>query len=145
MKRNILKAQVITTLLILTIIQSNAQDIQYVRKQLDRLCSPEFHGRAYYNKGDNLAAAYLSDQFKDHGLRSFEKDYFQHYSFNVNSLEEVSVTINEKKLKFGKDFMMSASSGSLSGSFKPLLIDAPLMKDPDRLLEAMNKQGKTWL
>ena len=79
MEKNIFKVQVIITLLILTIFQSNAQDIQYVRKQLDHLCSPEFYGRAYYKKGDNLAAAYLSDQFKGHGLRSFEKDYFQHY------------------------------------------------------------------
>ncbi len=142
MEKNIFKVQVIITLLILTIFQSNAQDIQYVRKQLDRLCSPEFYGRAYYKKGDNLAAAYLSDQFKGHGLRSFEKDYFQHYSFNVNSLEEVSVKINDEKLKFGKDFMMSASSGSLSGSFKPLLIDAPLMKNPGRMLDTMEQAGK---
>lgn len=142
MEKNIFKVQVIITLLILTIFQSNAQDIQYVRKQLDRLCSPEFYGRAYYKKGDNLAASYLSDQFKGHGLRSFEKDYFQHYSFNVNSLEEVSVKINDKKLKFGKDFMMNPSSGSLSDSFKPLLIDAQLMKNPGRLLGAMEQAGK---
>ena len=83
MKRSIFKAHVITTLLILTIFQSNAQDIQYVRKQLDRLCSPEFYGRVYYKKDDKLAAAYLSEQFKGHGLRSFGKDYFQHYSFVV--------------------------------------------------------------
>lgn len=142
MEKNIFKVQVIITLLILTIFQSNAQDIQYVRKQLDRLCSPEFYGRAYYKKGDNLAASYLSDQFKGHRLRSFEKDYFQYYSFNVNSLEEVLVKINDKKLKFGKDFMMNPSSGSLSGSFKPLLIDAPLMKNPGRLLNAMEQAGK---
>jgi aminopeptidase YwaD len=141
MKKNIFQAQLIVALLILSSFQSNAQDIQYVRKQLDRLCSPEFYGRAYYKNGDNLAAAYLSDQFKDHGLRSFEKDYFQHYSFNVNSLEEVSVKINDKELKFGRDFMMNPSSGSLSGSFNPLFIDASIMKDPDRLLDAMEQAG----
>jgi aminopeptidase YwaD len=142
MKKNIFQAQLIVALLILSSFQSNAQDIQYVRKQLDRLCSPEFYGRAYYKNGDNLTAAYLSDQLKDHGLRSFEEDYFQYYSFKVNSLEEVSVKINDEKLKFGRDFMMSPSSGSLSGSFKPLLIDAPLMKDPDRLFEAMEQAEK---
>ena len=141
MKKKIFQAQLFVALLLLSSFQSSAQDIQYVRKQLDRLCSPEFHGRAYYNKGDNLAAAYLSDQFKDHGLRSFEKDYLQHYSFNVNSLEEVSVKINDKELKFGRDFMMNPSSGSLSGSFNPLFIDASIMKDPDRLLDAMEQAG----
>ena len=50
MKKNILQAQLIVALLVLSFFQSNAQDIQYVRKQLDRLCSPEFHGRAYYKK-----------------------------------------------------------------------------------------------
>ncbi|MCP4314022.1 MAG: M28 family peptidase [Bacteroidetes bacterium] len=142
MKKNIFQAQLFVALLLLSFFQSSAQDIQYVRKQLDRLCSPEFHGRAYYNKGDNLAAAYLSDQFTNHGLSSFEKDYLQHYSFNVNSLEEVSVKINGEQLEFGKDFMMNASSGSLSGSFKPLFIDAPLMKNPRRLFDAMEEAGK---
>ena len=142
MKKNIFLAQLFVALLILSSFQSSAQDIQYVRKQLDRLCSPEFHGRAYYNKGDNLAAAYLSDQFEDHGLSSFEKDYLQHYSFNVNSIEEVSVKINGEKLVFGKDFMMNASSGSLTGSFEPLFIDAPLMKNPKRFLDAIEQAGK---
>jgi len=142
MNKNLFRAQLIVALLLLSFFQSSAQDIQYVRKQLDRLCSPEFHGRAYYNKGDNLAAAYLSNQFKYHGLNSFEKDYLQHYSFNVNSLEEVSVKINGKELVFGKDYMMNASSGPLTGSYKPLFIDAPLMKNPKRLLDAIEQAGK---
>lgn len=142
MSKTTFKALGIFTLLILTLIPSNAQDIQYVRKQLDRLCSPEFFGRAYYNRGDKLAADYLADQFADIGLSSFGTDYFQPYSFNVNSLEEVSVKINNRELKFGDDYMMNPSSSSLSGSFKPLLIDAPLMKNPGVLLSSLENAGK---
>lgn len=137
-----LRLTVISVLLILTIIPSNAQDIIYVRKQLDRLCSPGFFGRAYYNRGDKLAADYLADQFTDIGLSPFGKDYFQHYSFNVNSLEEVSVKINGRELKFGDDYMMNPSSSALSGTFKPLLIDAPLMKNPAGLLSSLENAGK---
>jgi len=78
------KLKVTLAIIILSVFNANAQDIKYARKQLKRLCSPEFHGRAYYNKGDSIAADYLASQFKGFGLRSYGTDYFQEYSFNVN-------------------------------------------------------------
>ena len=74
-----LKHKIVLALMALTVFNLNAQDVQYLRKQLDRLCSPEFHGRAYYQKGDGIAADYLADQFKGFGLESYTKDYFQEY------------------------------------------------------------------
>ena len=137
----VLKQLLKLALFALTILSVNAQDVKYVRKQIERLCSPEFHGRAYYKRGDSLAADYLSEQFKGFGLHSYGTDYFQNYSFNVNSLDKVSLTVNGTEMVFGKDFMMHPSSGSLKGSFKPLLVDATLMKSPARLSAELSDAG----
>jgi len=135
------KPKIFLAFLVLTAFSMNAQDIQYVRKQIERLCSPDFFGRAYYQKGDSIAADYLAAQFKDFGLKSYSSDYFQDYFFNVNSLEEVSIRINEKPLKFGEDFMMNPASGSLSGIFEPLIVDAALMQSPSLLLQQFSEAG----
>ena len=136
-----IKQKIILALIALSLINANAQDVKYVRKQIERLCSPEFHGRAYYKRGDSLAADYLAHQFDGFGLESFGSDYFQHYSFNVNSLDKVSLTINGTPMEFGTDFMIHPSSSSLSGSFKPLLVDASLMKSPARMAEELSNAG----
>lgn len=121
---------------------TNAQDIKYVREQLNILCGPGMHGRGYYKRGDKLAADHLATEFKNFSLQKFGERYLQDYSFNVNSLEEVSVMINDKELAFGVDYMMNASSGSLSGSFSPVLIDAEIMKKPDILLKSLSNSSK---
>jgi hypothetical protein len=136
-----LKHKIVLALIALAVFNLNAQDVQYVRKQLERLCSPEFYGRAYYQKGDSIAADYIAGQFEAFGLLSYTTDYFQEYSFNVNSLDEVSIKINGEALEFGVDFMMNPSSGSLSGSFEPLIIDADLMQDPSLLLQRFSEAG----
>ena len=133
--------KIVLAIIALAAFNLNAQDIRYVRKQLERLCSPEFHGRAYYQKGDGIAADYLAGQFEDFGLKSYTPDYFQEYSFQVNSLEEASIQINGEALEFGVDFMMNPSSGSLSGSFEPIIMDAALMQDPSRLLQRFSEAG----
>ena len=135
------KHKIVLAILALTVLNLNAQDTQYVRKQIERLCSPEFFGRAYYQKGDSIAADYIAGQFESFGLLSYSSNYFQEYSFNVNSLEEVSIKVNGKSLEFGVDFMMNPSSGSLSGSFEPIVIDAALMQSPSRLLQRFSEAG----
>lgn len=136
-----LKHKIVLAIIVLSVFNLHAQDIHYVRKQLERLCSPEFYGRAYYQKGDSIAADYLAGQFKSFGLKHFTEDYFQTYSFNVNSLEDVSIQINGDPLEFGADFMMNPASGSLSGIFEPIILDAALMQDPSRLLQLFSEAG----
>jgi aminopeptidase YwaD len=136
-----LKQKFTLAFLAISLLQVNGQDIQYVRKQLEQLCSAEFQGRAYYKKGDSIAADYLAGQFENFGLKSYTSSYLQEYSFNVNSLERVSVMINNEPLEFGRDFMINPSSGSLTGSFEPVMIDASLMKSPSRLLQLLSEAG----
>jgi hypothetical protein len=137
-----LKHKIVLAIIALTVFNLNAQDIHYVRKQLERLCSPEFFGRAYYQKGDSIAADYLAGQFEGFGLKSYTSNYFQEYSFNVNNLEEVTIKINGEPLEFGVDFMMNPSSGSLTGSFEPIIINAALMQSPSRLLQRFSEAGE---
>lgn len=137
-----LKHKIVLAIMALSVFNLHAQDVHYVRKQLERLCSPEFHGRAYYKKGDSIAADYLAAQFKGFGLRSYTPGYYQEYTFNVNSLEEISIKINGEGLQFGEDFMMNPASGSLSGSFEPVIMDADLMQDPPRLLRQLSEAGE---
>jgi hypothetical protein len=136
-----LKQIFVLTIIALSLSTVNAQDLQYVRKQLNQICSPEFHGRAYYKRGDSIAADYLTGQFKDFGLRSFGSGYLQDYSFNVNSVEELSVKINGETLDFGIDYMINPSSGSLEGSFEPVLIDASMMRSPSGMQKRLSEAG----
>jgi hypothetical protein len=136
-----LKHRIVLAIIALAFFNLHAQDVQYVRKQLERLCSPEFHGRAYFQNGDRIAADYLAGQFKGFGLLSYSPNYFQEYTLNVNSLEEVDIKINGEALEFGVDFMMKPSSGSLSGTFKPVVINADLIQDPSRLLKQFSAAG----
>ena len=124
-------------LLVPTSFSVKAQDIVYARQQLEKLCSPEFYGRGYYKKGDKIAADHLASEYEKFGLKSYGPDYFQEYAFNVNSLVEVSVKINGKELQFGSDYMMSAASGSGSGSYSPVLINSTIMNNPSVLLKKL--------
>ena len=123
--------------MLFAVMTLNAQDVNYARHQLNTICSPEFYGRAYFHKGDSLASDYISSELKKQGVKPFGQTLFQPYSFGVNILEEVSVKINSKELKFGKDYMMDASSGSSSGIFRPLMVNATLMKNPQKLLDSI--------
>lgn len=131
------KAYLASLLVVLTIINVNAQDIAYARQQLKKLCSPEFYGRGYYKKGDRIAADHLANEYEKFGLKSYGPNYFQKYTFNVNSLVEVSIKINGKELQFGADYMMNAASGSGSGSYSPVLINSTVMNNPSVLLEKL--------
>jgi aminopeptidase YwaD len=129
---------ILTTLNFLT-ISTFCQDTRYVRKQLQLLCSPEMHGRGYYKRGDSIAAFYIADQFKKLGIKSFTGDYIQRYNFNVNRINRTVVKFNDQELKFNHDYVVSPYSGSVKGKFKPISIDALLMQNPDKFLEAINK------
>ncbi|MEX2028759.1 MAG: M28 family peptidase [Candidatus Curtissbacteria bacterium] len=123
--------------------QCIGQDIKYVRKQLERLCSPEFYGRAYYKKGDSIAAHYLAERYKEAGLLSFGPDYFQQHSLNVNDLTEVSLKLNDEEMKFGISYMIHPGSSSYSGTAKPVIIDKDVMMDPSlTLTKLMEGEGE---
>ena len=49
-----------------------AQDMKYANKLIKELSSEGYYGRGYINKGDSIAAAYLSKEMKQLKLDGFE-------------------------------------------------------------------------
>ncbi len=96
-----------------------AQDLKYARQVVDTLTSPYFLGRGYVNNGMQKAADYLAAQLKSIGLQPLDgKKYFQPFSYAVNTFPStIELQINGKRLTPGKDFLISANSRGLKGSF----------------------------
>ena len=61
-----------------------AQDLDYAKEIVQKLCLPEFHGRGYVKKGDQLAAEFIISEFRKSGLMEITKDYRQEFQFDVN-------------------------------------------------------------
>ncbi|MBK7762015.1 MAG: M28 family peptidase [Bacteroidetes bacterium] len=99
----------------------SAQDFQASKEIIDKLCSQEFKGRGYVDNGVNKAADYLASKYKQYNLKSFGKDYFQSYSFPVNTIpNDIECTLDNKALKTGYDFLVDAGATSLQGEFNLL-------------------------
>lgn len=93
-----------------------AQDAKpVIRGHIEKLASPEFHGRGYVNNGGDIAANYIADVFKKNGLLPVKGygSYFQDYTFPINTFPaRVNVTINKTELTPGTDFIVNAASSS---------------------------------
>ncbi|MFA6128124.1 MAG: M28 family peptidase [Bacteroidales bacterium] len=137
MKRFTIRIMVLFFVMFTLTCLTEAQDTQYVRKQLIKLCGPEMHGRGYYKRGDSIAAFYIADQFKSLRIKSFDGDFIQRYNFNINRINRTIVKFNGQELKFNKDYVVSPYSGSVKGTFKPVMINSALMQNHHKFLEAI--------
>ena len=87
------------------------------RKTVEKLCSPEFHGRGYVNGGDSIAAAYLAQQYKDIGCKFYHKNPFQSFKFTVNTFPStVSLAINNQPVHPGDGFVVAPNCGTYHGT-----------------------------
>ena len=102
------------------IIGSHAwsQDIGFARKMVDTLTSPYFWGRGYTNDGMEKAGKFIADQYKSYGLKSVAgKSFMQQFSYPVNTFPgRMELTVNDKKLIPGKDFIVLPESGKIHAS-----------------------------
>lgn len=97
------------------------QDISEVRRITETLCSPEFHGRGYVNRGDSIAAAFIASEFEKLGVKPLGESYFQPFTIStVNTFPgETKLTIDGKSLEPGVDFLASPLSGGYNGMIHP--------------------------
>lgn len=103
---------------IFVVFLSQAQDLDFVKKHIKELTSPQFHGRGYVKKGDIIASEYLSKQFTAFGLKPFGMNYFQTYSFKVNTFpKNMEVKIDGKLMEPAKDYYISSGSKGAFGKF----------------------------
>jgi len=108
---------------VLLIASSSYSQIDEVRRITEKLCTPEFHGRGYVNKGDSIAAAFLVEEFKKLNVAPFNGQYLQSFQLDVNTFPgKMNVSQNGKTLIPGKDFVIhpSATGGIATYDLKEL-------------------------
>lgn len=137
--------KLLTISIFLSAIFSFAQ-VDNARKTVEKLCSPEFHGRGYVNGGDSLAAEYIAQQFKDIGCKFYKKNPFQTFTFPVNTFPgTVSLTVDGQSCKPGVDFVVSPDCGSYNGGVVACIELTPscfLHKDSLQQVLAQNKRDQ---
>ncbi|NOZ34619.1 MAG: M28 family peptidase [Chlorobi bacterium] len=121
------------SLFLLSFQQSKSQNIDYAREVLNILCSENFHGRGYAMGGAEKTSEYIKKELKKQHLKKFDKSYFQTFKIHVNTFSGNNfLSINNKKLIPGIDFLISSSSDSLSGNFSLKVINAALINAPEK-------------
>ena len=95
-----------------------------MRKHLTVLASDAMEGRETGTPGNDRAAQYIADYFKELGLVSpTDKEYFQPVAFTKESWNEVSISIKEQKFKHLWDFVapLNLQRGDGEMSFSEVL------------------------
>lgn len=100
--------------------------IEEVRRITQTLCSPEFHGRGYYQHGDSIAASFLVKEFEKLGVQPFKKQgYLQSFPIEgVNVFDgQADVTHGTKQLTPGVHFLIDPSSAGIRKELFPVVLD----------------------
>lgn len=89
----------------------NAQDSVQLRSHINVLASKGLFGRGYVGKGMQKAGRYIAQQYKDAGLKAFGADYYQPFSYAVNTFPGVmDIKVNERTLQAGSDYLVHPAS-----------------------------------
>ena len=116
-----------------------AQELTYPSKVIRILTSDEMAGRGYVEKGDKLAANYISSEFRTMNLQPIGDSYFQKFTLSVNTFPGViGLQIDETELVPGKDYILSASCPSINGKFSLHWLDST-----ELYTETIKKQPNT--
>ena len=112
--------KIFLSILLVSFLNTNAQDSQYARSIVDTLTSSAFWGRGYTKDGMKKAAQYLSDQFTAQRLLPLKgSSFFQSFSYPVNTFPgKMEVSINGITLQPGVDFIVSEESSGFKGHLK---------------------------
>jgi aminopeptidase YwaD len=138
----------ITHLLIVLFIPVliNSQDIDYAKRIIKTLSSPEFKGRGYVENGDKLSAEFISAEFRNIGLIPVGKTYFQEFKISVNTFPgRLSLIMGDTKLTPGTDFIVGAASPSINGKFKLTKTSRDQIDSDTKLAALVNKAGNSFI
>ncbi len=114
-----------------------AQNISYTKEIISTLASDEYHGRAYYERGDYKAASFIKKEYKKLGLAFFQ-DYFQDFSIGINTFPAaMELQVDGKIMQAGKDFVVREYSTGNKGTFDVYTIDT-LDFSAEKLLAEIN-------
>ncbi|MCB0696624.1 MAG: M28 family peptidase [Chitinophagaceae bacterium] len=91
------------------------EEKSFIKKRIDALASPGFHGRGYVMNGNAIAADYIAKELKSYGVQPIRQNgsYLQDYTFSVNTFPgKVLVEVNGKKLRPGPDYILNGASNA---------------------------------
>jgi aminopeptidase YwaD len=112
----------------------------YLKKTAEVLCSDSLNGRGYVNGGDSLAALFIAQEFKNNGIPSLKKSYFQPFDFDVNTFPgKMFVEVNNEKLNPGIDFIVDASSAGFRGVLFPKVISYKEASNQEELIKIIKE------
>lgn len=109
------------------------------KEVIKQLCSEEFHGRGYVNKGDKIAGKYIAKQFQEIGLEKLGKSYFQSFKLDVNTFpKETCVILNKDTLVPGVDFLVQSNSVGVENDYDIIEFDATKLDNQEYLATFFN-------
>ncbi len=117
----------ILILSLILILQAFGQEstLQYGKRITHDLCSPKFHGRGYVNNGCDLAADYLSREFAQLKMDTFNGYSQQPFYLSVNTFPgRCKVRLGGKRILPGKDYLVHPSSHGYKGKITLLSMSA---------------------
>jgi hypothetical protein len=116
----------LSVFLTLNVLAQNETAIKYaesisaadLKKNLYVLAGPEMEGRETGKEGQKKAAAFIENYFQQLGLKHPPSlnGYQQIFPMYVDSLLTSSLTLNNEKLEWGKDYLMPANANE-NGKF----------------------------
>jgi aminopeptidase YwaD len=137
--------KLLVLLLLSVSLRSASQDIAFARRMVDTLTSPYFWGRGYTNNGMGKAADFISQQFAGFGLIPINKTFLQTFSYPVNTFPgRMEVTINNRKLVPGKEFIVTPDSRSVHASAKLEQQDSSHFVDTNYRIIVSLENKLTW-
>jgi hypothetical protein len=118
----------------------NGEVYQYARMVVDTMASESMHGRGYVNNGDKIAANYIRTEFQKFELKPFTDDYYQKFSFPINTFSgAIYFEFELFNLKEGgvfhfigspgRNFLVAPSDSNVCADFGLVVFDSTLCND----------------
>ena len=125
---------------------SFSQDIEYAKSIVEKLASPELHGRGYTEKGDWLAAEYISGEYKKLGLTALDKSYYQKFNISINTFPNaLFLKINNEVLMPAADYLIASSSPGIHGKFNLVTCNRKDLDTKEKLISLIEKAGTDFI
>ncbi len=106
-------------LFVISFLGASSQNLDYAHQVMQDLSAPEMHGRGYIKNGDLKAAKYIRNELMLKKVKAFNSDYFQEFELSINTFPgKLKLKIEDRELKPMEDFLVSASSPTVKGSFE---------------------------
>lgn len=104
-----------------------AQNMARAHYNIDAMCATDMHGRGAANDGVKVAANFLENYFTRLKLTPIAPDssFRQSFNYDINTFENaISISLDNKKLVAGKDFILHPACGKGSGKYRMIYIDS---------------------